>query len=195
MEKELFNYYKNALVDNLCSKYRGYWQAASHDKLKLLHLALSQQAIPHWLTYAYEGRGITKDYVLENFGDYINGNYIIEDADDVKGYTYQLYTDFKGISTPSGDVCVFAWCNSTYVDVKATKCPIFYVGCNSDLHISLYGYNSLVIYLFDESVVTIEDADETSSVYIYRYSQKADVIQGKYCICNKFRIFDKTLRL
>ena len=50
MNGELFKYYKAALVNGLCSDWKGYWQAAGDDKLKLITLAMSQQAIPHVVT-------------------------------------------------------------------------------------------------------------------------------------------------
>lgn len=191
MEKELFNYYKNALTDNLCQEYKGYWQAAGEDGNKLLKLALSQQAIPHWMTYAYQGKGVTKDYILQKWGNFVR----IDDADNVKGYTYALYTAFEGICTPSDDVSAFVWSTIPQVTINATKCPILYVGCNSDLTITLEGYNNLIVYLFDESVIRIEDADPTSSIYVYKYSRNARVEKGKYCICDKFKVFEKDLRL
>ena len=64
------NYYKHALLDDLCADYRGRWQRC-HDKESLLKLSLSRQAIPHVVTYAYQGKGLTKDFVLSEYGDYI----------------------------------------------------------------------------------------------------------------------------
>ena len=73
-------------------------------------------------------------------------------------------------------------------------CPFFYISNDSDVNISLDGFNYVSIYLFDDSKVTIDDADEDSKVVIYKYSDKAQVELGKYCLAD-VKVFDKILRL
>ena len=80
------------------------------------------------------------------------------------------------------------------VTIPKTKCPILYVSNSSTIHITCYGYNCPHIYLFDDSKVTIHDADEGSKVVIYKYSDKAQVELGKYCLAD-VKVFDKQLKL
>ena len=192
---ELNKYYKNALLANLCSEYRGYWQSAHGDKRKLMTLALSQQALPHLMTYCWNGEGLTKKYILDNFSEYINGRDIIYDADGVKGnYTYQLYVDYKDIAEPA-DVNAFMWCDDAVVEMPTSRCTTFYVGCNTTLHLSMNGYNNARIYLFDTSEAVFEEADKTCSATVYEYSDQCVTQLGKYCLSEKIKVHRKQLRL
>ena len=195
MLNDLQKYQKAALVNGLCGEWKGYWQAAGEDKLKLITLAMAQQAIPHVVTYAYNGIGLTKDYILDNFKDYINGRTTIKDADDVEGYTYALYIAENRILTPIQDVFSMMWCKDITIHIKTSKCPILYVSNNSNIGIVLDGFNSIKIYLFDESQVTIDDADETTSATIYKYSDKCKVNYGRFCLSKRIKEHNKELRL
>lgn len=193
---ELLKYRKSALVNGLCGEYKGYWQAAGTDKRKLITLALSQQALPHLITYCWNGEGISKKYILENFNDYINGKQIIYDADGVKGgYTYQLYVDFNDTINEQADVNAFMWCDNPIVEMPTSRCVTFYVGCNTTLHLSMQGFNNARIYLFDTSEVVFEEADKTCSATVYEYSDQCVTQIGQYCLSNKIKVHRKQLRL
>lgn len=194
MAQDLFNYYKHALSNGLCSEYKGRWRACHDNKEQLVKLVMAQQSLPHFIHYCYNGMGLSKEYIQETFGDYINGNAVINDADGVDGYTYSLYVGFKGDFKAAVDVLSLMWCNNTNVTVETPKCPVIYVGCGSHVHLSLDGYNCPHIYLFDDSKVTIDDTDEDSKVVIYKYSDKAQVELGKYCLAD-VKVFDKQLKL
>ena len=73
-------------------------------------------------------------------------------------------------------------------------CPFFYISNDSDVNISLDGFNYVSIYLFDNSKVTIDDSDEDSKVVIYKYSDNAQVELGKYCLAD-VKVFNKKLKL
>lgn len=193
-KQDLFNYYKNALTNGLCGEYKGRWQACGQDKDKLVKLVLAQQCLPHFIYYCYNGVGLSKEYILENFGDYINGKKIIQDADGVQGYTYSLYVAFKGIFKADTDVLALMWATNSTIEIKATKSPILYVGACSSIHLLLNGHNHPRIYLFDDSTIELDDGDETSNVIIYKYSKKANVKIGKYCL-SEIKVFDKELKL
>ena len=194
MAQDLFNYYKHALSNGLCSEYKGRWRACHDNKEQLVKLVMAQQSLPHFIHYCYNGMGLSKEYIQETFGDYINGNAVINDADGVDGYTYSLYVGFNGDFKAAVDVLSLMWCNNTNVTVETSKCPVIYVGCGSHVHLSLDGYNCPHIYLFDDSKVTIDDADEGSNVVIYKYSDKAQVELGKYCLAD-VKVFNKKLKL
>lgn len=189
-------YYKNALLDDLCDEYKGRWRSAKDNKLELLKLSLCQQSLPHVVTYAYQGRGITKKYVKENFGEYING-YTVYDADGCTGYTYGLYVDYDYDNelVVDKDVASLMWCEDVQAVVPLTKAPTVYVSNNSHINLVCDGYNSVRVYLFDESTVTLEDVDEDSNVIIYRYSDDAKVNIGQFCLSTKVREFRKQLKL
>lgn len=194
MAQDLFNYYKHALSNGLCSEYKGRWRACHDNKEQLVKLVMAQQSLPHFIHYCYNGMGLSKEYIQETFGDYINGNAVINDADGVDGYTYSLYVGFKGVFKATVDVLSLMWCTNTHVTIETSKCPVIYVGCGSHVHLSLDGYNCPHIYLFDDSKVTIDDADEDSKVVIYKYSDNAQVELGKYCLAD-VKVFNKKLKL
>ena len=199
MDNQMLNFYRNALLGNisgepLCQQYKQAWRACGDDKEMLVRLALSQQAIPFASTACYEKLGVTKSYIMTNFAEYINGNKVFHDVEGVNGYTYELYVGYEGILEAAADVLSLMWCNSTFVEIEATKCPNFYVSNKSNVHFSLEGYNSVTIHLFDESVITIDECDENCQVTVFRYSDRAVVNKGRRCL-GKVKVFDKKLRL
>lgn len=199
MDKELLKFQKSALLgevsgEPLCQKYKQAWRACGDDREMLMRLALQQQSQPYVSHACYEHLGVTKDYLLENFGEYINGNRTFEDVDGVSGYTYQMYAAYGDAFAASADVTGMMWCDGASVSIPKCKCPLFYVSNGSDVHFSLEGYNSVRIYLFDESSVVVDDADETCEVFVYKYSNRAGVEIGRFCL-GSVKIFNKQLKL
>ena len=199
MDRQMLEFQRNALLgkisaEPLCAQYKAAWRSCGDDKEMLVRLAMQQQSIPYFSYACYERLGVTKDYIKKNFAEYINGNKVLEDVENVKGYTYQLYVDFNGDFKVVADVTSLMWCNNIDVIIPQTKCSTLYISNNSDVHFVLDGYNSIRIYLFDESKVMIDDADETCDVLVYKYSNRAQFETGKFCF-GKVKIFDKTLRL
>lgn len=193
---ELFKYQKAALVNGLCSEYKGHWQAAGNDKEKLVRLVMNQQSIPHFLTYCNNGQGLSKNYILDNFKDYINGKYIGIDVDGVEGqYKTELYVGFNGNLTLSDDIFCTMWTSIPNLSITSCKATKIYCGCSSNLHINCDGFNSVIIMLFDNSEITIEDADETCHITIYKYSDDCKVNLGKFCLTQKIKQHRKQLRL
>jgi hypothetical protein len=143
----------------------------------------------------YRGDGVSKDYLLKEFGEYLNGR-VIKNADNVEGYTYAWFVDYDYDNdlNVEVDVAHISHTVGTSVVIPKTKCPILYITNRSKVHIVGEGFNSLSIYLFDESQVTIEDMDENSNVVVYKYSDDAKVELGKYCL-GSVKVFPKELRL
>lgn len=192
----LQEYYKSSLLANLCGEYKGRWSACHDDKEKLFRLAVAQQSMPHMMTFADEGRGLTKDYILENFGDYINGKYVAIDADGVDGgYRTELYVGYNGSVSVSDDVFATMWSTIPSLEIEATKATKLYVANSSDVHVVCGGYNSVVVMLFDSSTVWLDDVDEDSSVTVYKYSSRAKVEIGDYCLSKKIKEFEKELKI
>lgn len=195
MKEDLTNYYKNALLSGLCTEYKGYWQSAHGDKKKLVDLVLQQQSLPHFLTYCNCGKGVSKEYLLETFGDYINGKYTAIDVDGVVGdYKSELYVGVDGILSLNNDVSCLMWTTIPQLEIKPCKATKLYIGCDSDVHVVCGDYNNITVMLFDESKVTLDDVDEDSNILVYKYSDKCEVKQGTFCLGN-VKEFSKELRL
>jgi hypothetical protein len=158
-----------------------------------MRLVLSQQSAPHFASFCYQGKGLTKEYCKKEFGDYINGR-VFNDCDGVKGYSYGMFIDALDVEKMALDVAQFLWCDDINISIPQTKCPRLYISNKSNLNISLDGYNSIAIYLFDESKVKIDDADSESTVIVYKYAKDANVEIGKYCL-GKVKVFNKELKI
>lgn len=197
---ELLEFKKSAILGKisgqpLCEEYKAFLRKCGNDKEMLVRLALMQQCIPYFSTACYKGLGLTKDYIKQEFKDYING-VVFNDCDDVKGYTYSLYVDwdYENDLNISTDVSSIMWTVGASVVVPKCKCPNIYVSNGSDISLVCEGFNTVNIKLFDRSVLTVEDLDESSDVVVYRYSKDAKVELGKYCL-GMVKVFDKELRL
>ena len=188
-------YYKNSILANLCNVYKSEWKNAMQSKEELFKLALVQQSLPHMMTFAYNGIGLTKEYVEEEFKDYINGKYTAIDVDGVKGnYKTTLYIGENAVLKPLDDVIAFMWANVPNLIFKACKAAKIYVGCKSNVNIIMQGFDSITVMLFDESKVTIDECDTTCDVNIYKYSDMATVEIDKYCLA-KVNIHQKQLKI
>lgn len=200
MKDEMLEFRKNALLgkitgEPLCQEYSQAWRKCSNDKEQLVRLALKQQSLPLVMTYSYQGSGLSKDYLMQEFSDYINGKYTAIDADGVKGdYKSELYVGENACFSLCSDVSCFMWSTIPTLEINKCKATKIYVGCGSEINIVSGGYNSITIMLFDESKVILDDIDEESTVTIYKYSDKCEVEQGKFCF-GKVKEFNKTLRL
>ena len=191
---EMIFFQKNALLNNLCGEWKNMWKACKNNKEKLVRLSLMQQSIPFFASYCYNGSGLSKDYILGEFHDYING-VVHYDCDNVKGYSYRLYVGWvKHSIREQSDVTHFMWSNVPLYVIEKYKCPTLYISNKSKVCVSCDGYNYVRVYLFDESELVIDDIDEESVVIVYKYSDKCKVTQGKYCL-GKVNEFDKQLRL
>ena len=184
---------KNALLNNLCGEWKNMWKARKNNKEQLVRLSLMQQSIPFFASYCYEGKGLSKDYLLSEFKDYINGT-ILQDCDDVKGYSYRLFVGYMDDIRGQADVTHLMWSDIPIYVVERYKCPILYISNKSTVSLIADGYNYIRVYLFDESELAIEDLNEESTVIVYKYSNKCKVTKGKYCL-GKVNQFEKTLRL
>jgi hypothetical protein len=113
----------------------------------------------------------------------------------VEGFTYSMYVSPSEAAKISVDVAQILWSNPVEVIIPETKCPKLYISNKSSVHLTLEGYNSVLVYLFDESELIIDDADDTCEVIVYRYSDNSRVERGTFCISPKVKIFNKILKL
>lgn len=190
---EMMFFQKNALLNNLCGEWKNMWKARKNNKEQLVRLSLMQQSIPFFASYCYNGNGLSKDYILGEFKDFINGK-ILQDCDNVKGYSYRLFVGYTDDIRPQADITHLMWSDIPIYVVERYKCPILYISNKSTVSLIADGYNYIRVYLFDESELVIEDLDEESTAIVYKYSDKCKVTKGKYCL-GKVNEFEKTLRL
>lgn len=192
MEQDLFYFFKNSLTRNLCEDYKKEWKLCKSDKEKLINLAMRQQSIPYFATAMYEGWGLSVDYLVKEFGDYMNGKCLLHDCDEVKGYSYSIYADYSGYIILDADVCHIIRSEAT-IGVDEFKAPIIYLSNGSDVDIQNDGSNSIIVYMFDESKVRFPYIDEHTTVTVFKYSENAQVTFDE---CDgKLRVHKKQLKL
>lgn len=194
MDKEFLNFLKDAYSSGLCKEYRDEIRNCHEDKLQLVRLAMKQQSCPWVATKMYEGV-ITADYILNTFGEYLNG-YVLKDCDNVAGYNYMWFVDWDYADdiVASADVLHISHTVGASVVIPQTKCPTIYVSNRSDVHIICEGFNHFTLYLFDNSRVVLEELGDESYVLAYKYGSNCELIKGKYCLGN-VKEHNKELRL
>ena len=199
MDKDLFIFQKNALSglisEPLCEEYRDEWRRCGDNRKKLISLAMRQQAIPYFASACYRGLGVSKNYLLTEFKDLVNG-YTLHDVEGVQGFTYGMYVDYDYDNDleVSCDVSHIMWTVGANLVIPTTRCPTIYLSNRSNVHLVGEGFNTVNIKLFDKSKITIEDLDEESEVVVYKYSDDAKVELGKFCL-GSVKTFNKELRL
>jgi len=194
---ELLFFRKNAIESGLCKEWNDKWTACNGNKERLMELVLMQQSAPYFADFCYRNLGLTPAYCKRNFGEYINGNKTFIDCDNTYGYTYAMYVepDTTEPLTITNDVLQLLWCRDLTAILPMCRATKLYVSNKSNVTISGDGYNTIIVMLFDESKVTLDNIDDTSRVIVYRYSPNASVELGKFFICHKFQLHDKELKL
>lgn len=194
MKREFFKFLKDAYTGGLCSEYRDEIRSCREDKLQLVRLAMRQQSIPYMATMMRNG-SLTKKFALSEFGNYLNG-FILRDCDGVPDYTYSWYMDYSYDNDieVDVDVCHISHTEGATVIIPKTKCPRLYISNGSSVNLVCDGFNSIKIYLFDDSSVTVEDTDVDSEVVVYKYSDECEVTEGGFSF-GKVKSFKKELRL
>lgn len=199
MDKELFEFQKNAFVGGitqpLCSEYKSAWRACGDNKEMLVRLVMKEQSMPYFFAHCYQNKGLSKEYILSGFKDYVNGNYVGIDVDGVIGdYKTELYVGYNGDLSVSDDVLATMWCSMPSMMIPTSKAVKIYCACGSELHLLCDGYNSVMVMLFDDSKVIIDDLDVSSNVTIFKYSDSASIELGKFCL-KEPKVFNKELKL
>lgn len=159
-----------------------------------MRLVLMQQSAPYFASFCYNGAGLSKEYCLREFGSYLNGR-TFANCDEVEGFIYAMYISPSEAKEIGVDVAQILWSNPMEVIIPQTKCNRLYISNKSSVHLTLEGYNTVQVYLFDESELIIDDADDTCEVVVYRYSNKSKVERGTFCISPKVKVFNKILKL
>ena len=152
---ELLEFKKNAILGKisgqpLCEEYKAALRKCGNDKEMLVRLALMQQCTPYLSHACYESMGLTKEYILNNFGELINGKRIFENVEGVDGYTYQLYVGYDKDFEITADVTSLMWCNGSQIVIKPTKCPTVYISNKSKTEITVIFKGGI------ETMVTVE---------------------------------------
>ena len=60
---EMFLFYRNSLLNNLCNEYSTEWNSNKLNKEGLFNLSMRQQSLPYMATSTFSGWGLSIDYI------------------------------------------------------------------------------------------------------------------------------------
>lgn len=124
---------------NICGRYRRTWDNAANLQ-DIMDMALSAQGIEFVCDGCAFGWGLTQEYILKKFGDYINGRY----QRNMGGYTSEMYVEAKGEITLRSTLNLLVGCNCTIVVPERHICKVYV--CNSSVRLDCKGHCEVYVY-------------------------------------------------
>lgn len=166
MLNELLTLKRNAVMLGLCDEYKAEWNEAK-DKKNLVDMALDANGVEFMAKSVAEGWGLSKDYILGNFGDYVNEGYVR----DKGGYTSKLYVDYGGDIFQPATLNLLIGCNTSVLVPEYSVCKIYVCGmsnvrinCAGKCYVYVYGGYNDVKYSGDVTVEEIAKPDEPNKI-------------------------------
>ena len=134
---------RNANMLNLCSEYSQKWDNATDFK-KMMDMALDAKGIEFVAASTNTSWGITTEYLVSNFSDYINGKYVSKQ----QGYTSECYAGYdKDITVRTTLLLVIDFCGKIVVPVYS-MCNIYLDSNCTDIEIELGENSSAQVFVF-----------------------------------------------
>lgn len=164
------SFFKNeAFNRNLCSQYVDLW-ASAKNKQMLYNLSMRYNSIRYIALSIYEGWGVSLDYILSEFKDYINGKEVatiyLDDNLQADGLMYVCLNDTS--IDMNVDVVNIIKCNNLTINTNryATQLHI-----NNDSHckLNIASDGNIMIYLYDTSTIDLGKLRKGQRVFIYDY--------------------------
>lgn len=166
MASGMLAFKRNAALLGLCDKYKAEWNEAK-DKKDLVDMALDANGVEFMARSVAEGWGLSKDYILENFGDYVNEKYVR----DKGGYTSKMYVDYGGDIFQPATLNLLIGCNTSVLVPESSVCKIYVCGrtyirvnCAGKCYVYVYGGYNNVKYHGDVTVEEFAKPDEPNII-------------------------------
>ena len=162
----LLAFKRNAVLLGLCDEYKAAWNSVKSRK-DLVDLALDANGVKFMAESVAEGWGLSKEYILENFGDYVNEGYVR----DKGGYTSKMYVDYGGDIFQLATLNLLVGCNTSVLVPEGSVCKIYVCGmsdvrisCVGKCYVYVYGGYNVVKYSGDVTVEEIAKPDEPNII-------------------------------
>ncbi len=142
MDNELLKLKRNAVMLGLCGQYKDLWNGCKSKK-DLIDTAIDVNGIEFMADSIAFDWGLSKEFILTEFGEYINGKY----QRNRDGYSSELCAGVKNntISVRS-TLNLFAYCDDVTIFIPEGRfCRIYLAKC-SNVHIKNDGKFELVVY-------------------------------------------------
>lgn len=145
MGDDLLSMKRYALAHGLCGRYAGLWDNASSPK-DLVDMASDANGMSFMAEGFADGWCPPEEYVVRNFGDFINGAYVSRH----KGYTGEIWCGERSgryVDASAASVLV-AHCDMTLVVPARKVCAVYVSGvsdvlvdCDGTAFVKVYGDN------------------------------------------------------
>lgn len=150
-EIDLLTLKRNAILLGLCDQYRAKWNACK-SKRELVDLALDGNGIEFMADSMAFGWGLGKDYLLREYGEWMNGFY--RSRED--GYTSEMYVGAHGVVNVRSALLLVAYCDDLEIVVSEHNVCRIYVCGGSKVRVECLGDAELVVYGEDNDVTIVE---------------------------------------
>lgn len=132
---------RKAIAIGLCQDYKEKWNNSTTNK-DLADLALDINGADFICASVEKEWGLTKEFILNNFTQYINGKYI---AGQRKDYTSEIFVGYNGEITARTTILIILYSNAIIHIPQNHACKIF-AAKNSMINITCDGYCELINY-------------------------------------------------
>ncbi len=127
----------------LCGEYKDKWANAATPK-DLVDIASDINGADFLCASAAKGWGLSKEFLLNNFRGFINGEYTSRHGDGA-GYTSEIYIGHNGNITARATIIIVLYSNATVYIPKNHVCRIF-AACNTNIDVQCDGYCEFTDY-------------------------------------------------
>lgn len=141
--KSILELKRKALAMGLCGEYGEKWADAATQK-ELVDLASDINGADFLCSSVAKGWGLSKDFLLRNFGDYINGRYVSRHG-GTKGYTSEVFIGCDGEIRARATILIILYSNVTVYVPENHACRVFAAG-NTNIAIQCDGYCEFTDY-------------------------------------------------
>lgn len=165
----------------ICLDYALLWAKCGNNRNKLFELAMYGDSIVYVATSTYDNWGMSYDFILNYFNDYINSEipfYYIEEK-DLEGLSYQwkLQENNKHDELTAN---ITHLCNCKGSEfIVGTDIAELYITNDSDVVLDFKEDCRFNIYLLNNSKVTLNNLGDGSKITIYDYNSTNTIVRGE----------------
>lgn len=133
--KSILELKRKAVAMGLCGDYKTKWDNAMTIK-QLLDIASDINGADFLCASVAKGWGLSKDFLLKNFGEYLNGKY---KANIDRGYDSEIFVGYTGKIVANATILTILYADNVNIRIpKNHMCRIF-AACNTKLEILCEG--------------------------------------------------------
>lgn len=162
---ELLDFKRVAVSLGLCGEYKKKWDGSVSPR-ELMDIALDANGVEFMADSFSFGWGMSKEYVIDRFADYINGGYVR----NKDGYTSEMYVGYKGDIHIRSTITLIAWCDTNIIVPphfvgRVYVCGNSNVSVTGDGRIDVYSYGDNDIIISSKYDVSVSCKRVDSSVW------------------------------